>query len=100
MAKRVLPQPAPPATRVGLPLGRPPPVISSMPGIPVGYLGRGCARLFCFAGVTKNLLQNAQELSIMDKVYLSRVADDGAMSNYACCRSIGFSSGFCVDYIR
>src|SRR5438309_4468250 len=36
---RVLPQPALPQTRVGLPRGRPPPVISSRPWIPVGAFG-------------------------------------------------------------
>jgi len=48
MAKSVLPQPAPPATRVGLPFGRPPLVMSSMPGIPVGDFGRRFTR--CFFG--------------------------------------------------
>src|SRR5690242_11159550 len=36
MARSVLPQPAPPHTRVGRPRGSPPWVISSSPGIPVG----------------------------------------------------------------
>ncbi len=38
MARRVLPQPAPPHTRVALPRGRPPSVISSSPRMPVGHL--------------------------------------------------------------
>src|SRR5215204_4122450 len=45
MANSVLPQPALPATKVGRPLGKPPPVISSRPEIPVSDLGRsfmGC----------------------------------------------------------
>jgi hypothetical protein len=53
MEKRVFPQPAPPVTNVVLPLGKPPPVISSNPEIPVGALGRDFAGLFRFAGVTK-----------------------------------------------
>ena len=36
MANSVLPHPGPPHTRVGRPAGRPPPVISSKPRIPVG----------------------------------------------------------------
>jgi hypothetical protein len=36
MANMVLPQPGPPQTMVGRPAGRPPPVISSKPAIPVG----------------------------------------------------------------
>ena len=36
---RVLPQPAPPQTRVGRPRGRPPKVISSSPWMPVGHFG-------------------------------------------------------------
>ena len=40
MPSSVLPQPAPPQTRVGRPRGRPPSVISSSPWIPVGHLGR------------------------------------------------------------
>src|SRR5689334_191082 len=39
MARSVLPQPAPPHTRVGRPRGSPPLVISSSPGIPVGAFG-------------------------------------------------------------
>ena len=39
MASSVLPQPALPQTRVGRPLGKPPPVISSSPWMPVGALG-------------------------------------------------------------
>jgi hypothetical protein len=53
IAKSVLPQPGPPAINVGRPLGRPPPVISSMPGIPVGDFGRSFICFFCFSGVTK-----------------------------------------------
>src|SRR5258708_33281479 len=37
----VLPQPGPPQTMVVRPLGRPPPVISSSPGMPVGDFSRG-----------------------------------------------------------
>src|SRR5581483_5492645 len=37
----VLPDPAPPHTRVGRPVGRPPPVMSSNPGTPVGVLASG-----------------------------------------------------------
>ena len=48
MASRVLPQPAPPQTRVGRPLGRPPPVISSSPWMPVGHLAN-CRRESFFA---------------------------------------------------
>src|SRR3954447_9238161 len=33
---KVFPEPGPPATRVGLPCGSPPCVMSSSPGIPVG----------------------------------------------------------------
>ena len=36
MPSNVLPEPGPPETRVGRPVGRPPLVISSKPGIPVG----------------------------------------------------------------
>ena len=36
VASNVLPQPGPPHTRVGLPAGRPPPVNSSRPAIPLG----------------------------------------------------------------
>src|SRR5579864_3517592 len=36
VANSVLPEPAPPQTRVGRPRGNPPLVISSSPGIPVG----------------------------------------------------------------
>lgn len=39
MLRRVLPQPAPPVTNVVRPFGKPPPVISSRPGMPVGDLG-------------------------------------------------------------
>lgn len=35
----VLPHPGPPQIKVGLPLGKPPSVISSRPSIPVGVLG-------------------------------------------------------------
>ena len=49
MASRVLPQPALPQTSVGLPCGRPPPVISSRPWMPVGHLGSDS--LFSFSGV-------------------------------------------------
>jgi hypothetical protein len=40
MASNVLPAPALPHTRVGRPRGRPPPVISSRPRMPLGDLGR------------------------------------------------------------
>jgi len=40
MANSVFPQPALPHTSVGLPRGKPPCVISSKPGMPVGALGR------------------------------------------------------------
>src|SRR6185369_2254973 len=40
MAKSVLPAPALPQIRVGRPLGKPPRVISSNPGIPVGSFCR------------------------------------------------------------
>src|SRR5580693_399447 len=40
MARRVLPQPALPHTRVGRPAGRPPAVSSSRPAMPVGALAR------------------------------------------------------------
>src|SRR5688572_15985422 len=46
MASKVLPQPALPQTSVGRPRGRPPPVISSSPSMPVVALGR--ERLFGF----------------------------------------------------
>src|SRR6476659_11218858 len=39
IASKVLPQPALPQTSVGRPRGRPPPVISSSPSMPVGALG-------------------------------------------------------------
>ena len=39
IASSVLPQPAPPQTSVGRPRGKPPPVISSSPWMPVGALG-------------------------------------------------------------
>jgi hypothetical protein len=48
MANRVLPQPAPPQTRVGRPWGNPPPVISSSPVIPVGHLDRTSRIGFAF----------------------------------------------------
>ena len=40
MASSVLPQPAVPQTSVGRPRGKPPPVISSRPSIPVGALAK------------------------------------------------------------
>src|SRR4051812_37913272 len=40
MARRVLPQPGPPHTSVGRPRGKPPPVTSSRPWMPVGHLAR------------------------------------------------------------
>ena len=40
MASSVLPQPAGPQTSVGRPRGRPPPVTSSSPLMPVGAFGR------------------------------------------------------------
>src|SRR5260221_3728583 len=42
-ASSVLPQPAPPQTSVGRPRGRPPPVISSRPWMPVGHCGKRMA---------------------------------------------------------
>src|SRR4030095_7261174 len=42
-ASRVLPQPAPPHTKVGRPRGKPPSVISSKPLMPVGHLGKRAA---------------------------------------------------------
>src|SRR5829696_5929757 len=45
---KVLPQPAAPQTREGLPLGSPPPVISSKPAIPVGVLGNSLGGDNCF----------------------------------------------------
>lgn len=52
MPMRVLPQPAPPQTNVGLPLGSPPPVISSSPGMPVAHFGKLAAGdAFCFVTV-------------------------------------------------
>src|ERR1044071_10124072 len=39
-ANSVLPHPAPPQTSVGRPCGKPPPVISSRPWMPVGHLGK------------------------------------------------------------
>ena len=39
IARTVLPQPAVPHKSVGLPFGRPPSVIWSNPGIPVGHFG-------------------------------------------------------------
>jgi hypothetical protein len=36
-----------------------------MPGMPVGALGKSFTWLLCFAGVTKNLLEDFQEWSIM-----------------------------------
>jgi hypothetical protein len=55
VASSVLPDPAPPQTRVGRPLGRPPLVISSRPWMPVGALAsaRGGAPMLgecCIAG--------------------------------------------------
>src|SRR5512144_146350 len=44
IARSVFPQPAKPVTRVGRPKGRPPPVISSSPDIPVGHFGSGSSR--------------------------------------------------------
>jgi hypothetical protein len=45
MAKRVLPQPAEPQSKVGRPLGKPPSVISSSPAMPVGHFSiEGIAR--------------------------------------------------------
>jgi hypothetical protein len=41
MAISVLPQPALPQTKVGLPLGNPPPVISSSPEMPLGIFSSG-----------------------------------------------------------
>ena len=40
MPSRVLPEPGPPQTSVGRPAGKPPWVISSRPGMPVGALRR------------------------------------------------------------
>lgn len=40
-ASRVLPEPAEPQISVGLPCGKPPPVISSRPWMPVGALAKG-----------------------------------------------------------
>src|SRR5215471_13303830 len=37
---KVLPHPGPPQTRVGLPRGKPPPVISSSPWMPVGAFAK------------------------------------------------------------
>jgi hypothetical protein len=65
MEKSVFPQPAPPVTNVILPLGKPPPVISSKPVIPVGVLGKNFTGFVRCAGVTKKLLQ---EILIM-KLY-------------------------------
>src|SRR5829696_1115686 len=45
---KVLPQPAAPQTREGLPFGSPPPVISSKPAIPVGVLGNSLGGDNCF----------------------------------------------------
>ena len=43
MPSKVLPEPGPPATSVGLPAGSPPYVMSSSPGIPVGAFPSGVA---------------------------------------------------------
>ena len=64
MAKSVLPQPALPQIKVGLPLGKPPPVISSTPGIPVGDLGSSFTRCFVrFIGAM--LLLSVSEGAVM-----------------------------------
>jgi len=50
MAKRVLPQPAEPQSKVGRPLGKPPSVISSSPAMPVGHFSTaGIARAAALA---------------------------------------------------
>ena len=41
IAINVLPQPAPPQIKVGLPAGRPPRVITSRPWMPVGHFPMG-----------------------------------------------------------
>jgi hypothetical protein len=41
MENKVFPLPALPATSVGHPFGKPPPVISSNPLMPLGHFGRG-----------------------------------------------------------
>src|SRR5262245_48367156 len=64
MAKRVLPQPAPPQMSVGRPVGRPPAVIWSKPSIPVGDLGRVATTGECY--------QHA--LLLPPGVYLSRIS--------------------------
>src|SRR5579859_10370 len=49
MASKVLPQPALPYTSVVRPFGRPPPVTSSNPSIPVGVFGSGLRDSFNLA---------------------------------------------------
>ena len=50
IASNVLPQPAPPQTSVGRPVGNPPPVISSSPRMPVGDFRKvfGADNVFVF----------------------------------------------------
>ena len=49
MPSMVLPQPAAPHTKVGRPLGRPPPVISSRPEMPVGTFSSPLSDVLVFA---------------------------------------------------
>jgi hypothetical protein len=52
-----LPHPAVPQTSVGLPRGKPPPVISSNPWMPVAALGRvGLAAFFFLAVLVMGIL--------------------------------------------
>src|SRR5436190_6604874 len=55
-ASKVLPQPALPHTSVVRPFGRPPPVTSSSPSIPVGAFGSGVRDSFNLArGIARRL---------------------------------------------
>ena len=59
MAKRVLPQPAEPQSKVGRPLGKPPSVISSSPVMPVGHFsttGTAARALVEFINYTTQIL--------------------------------------------
>jgi hypothetical protein len=63
MAKSVLPHPALPHIRVGLPLGSPPFVISSSPFMPVGHFSRTFTSRFAFTIVSSRLVYQSEVMS-------------------------------------
>lgn len=67
MDMRVLPEPAAPQTSVGRPWGKPPPVITSKPEIPVGVFCREVMAedfFFDFGGINGNTKNEEMVLNV------------------------------------